>query len=382
MKKGLKLAVVYQVIMHYRLPFYKRISEDENYNFTLINGADQPGTKLLNADISNTNIKNEKLTTFRIKFRTNNSEGTMPVYPNLFFKLIRLSPQVIMSEGASSLVNAFTAFLYSRLFRRKFIWWSLGKLQNREFKGIRKVLNNLQIYIERKSDAIFTYSAQGMDYFKSIGIPAERIFVAVNVLDTNEKLREIEQYADLDLMANYQGCFNIAFIGSITKEKNIEVLIDALRVFNAKNNEVGKLHIIGDGKHIENLKNYIKLNLCTDSVILHGRINKGASAILQHCNLMVLPGLGGLAICEAMLNKLPVITGNADGTEYDLIDDSCGSIIEPLTVENLEEKIQFLFDNPDVAMLMGQSAFDRITNTHSFDKYYSQFEDAVEYVTK
>lgn len=116
------------------------------------------------------------------------------------------------------------------------------------------------------------------------------------------------------------------------------------------------------------------------AVIYFGRLNEGASKILGNCDLFVLPGLGGLAICEAMLNSLPIITGNADGTEYDLVDEENGFIIENMDIDNLCEKIEFLYLNPDIVKKMKLKSFERITNDLSFEKYYSVFKTMIEKV--
>ncbi|WP_339698165.1 glycosyltransferase family 4 protein [uncultured Marixanthomonas sp.] len=382
MPKKTKLVVLYQVIMHYRLPFYEKIAEDDLFDFDLFYGAGIPNTKLKNTSFSHTNIKSKKFFTIRLPFKTNNSKGAMPFYPFLFFRLIIANPKVIFSEGSSSLINASIAFLYAKLFGKKFIWWSLGKLKNRQFKGIRRQVKKWEIFIERRSDAIFTYSTQGENYFISNGIPKEKIFIGVNVLDTNKKLKEIKEYQNNTVNYSFQNYFNICFIGSITKSKNLDVLINVLSQFNKKYNNIGRLHVIGDGEYLEEIKNKTTKIGVAKQVVFHGRINKGASSILQYCDIMVLPGLGGLAICEAMLNKLPVITGIADGTEHDLIDDTNGFILENLNEEILLEKVSYLYTNEKIRKEMGRQSFEKITGIYHFDNYYQHFCNAVQYSLK
>lgn len=113
------------------------------------------------------------------------------------------------------------------------------------------------------------------------------------------------------------------------------------------------------------------------AVIYFGRLNEGASKILGNCDLFVLPGLGGLAICEAMLNSLPIITGNADGTEYDLVDEENGFIIENMDIDVLSEKIEYLYHNPEIVKQMKFKSFYRITNVYNFDNYYNVFKSMI-----
>ena len=366
--------------MHYRLGFYKRIASDNKFDFTLFYGKEDKGTKLVNADISATDIKNKKLWGFRIPFSTNNGKGTISISPFLFFELIYLSPQIVFSEGSSSIINSSLAFIYAKTFKKKFIWWSLGKLKNRKYTGLRKLINRWEKLIENNCDAIFTYSNQGKEYFLSRGVQKEKIFVGVNVLDTNEKLFEMQSFKNHKENWRYPNNFNLCFIGSILKEKNIELLIDALEIFNKKYFQKAKLHIIGDGVHLTKLNEYIKEKNLKPSVIFHGRINRGANVVLKQCQVMVLPGLGGLSICEGMLNSLPIITATADGTELDLVDRSNGFVIPNLTREVLFEKIEYLYLNPGIRTDMGKKSYKKITTVYSFDNYYEIFNEAVNFV--
>lgn len=380
--KKIKIAALYQVVMHYRLPLYLRMAQDADLDFTLLYGAGQKNTKQRNCDFPKNIIKSEKYFTVRLPFKTSSHAGTMPFYPNLFFNLIRLSPDVILSEGTSSLINASIAFLYAKIFRKKIIWWSMGLLRNKKNTGLRKILEYWEIFIERRSDAIFTYSHQGKDYFLRHQVSPDNIFVGVNVLDTNKKLAENKKLEHEKPDVGFDGYFNLVFIGSVIKVKKLDMLIDVLMLFNEKYGRKARLHIIGDGSYLDYIKEYAAEKKAEKDIVFYGRINEGASRILKQCDVMVLPGLGGLAICEAMLSALPVITGYADGTELDLIDESCGFIIPDMNRENLLEKIAELYFNPTLRKKMGEQAYTRITGEFHFDNYYEQLKKAIRHSLK
>src|SRR5690606_22831898 len=156
-------------------------------------------------------------------------------------------------------------------------------------------------------------------------VKPERIFVGVNVLDEKNKLLETKDSAERGFF--WSNKFNVVFIGTITKEKKIETVIDAISKLN--NGKVDFVfHIIGDGPYKNDLQLYIQKNIQNPgSIVFHGRINKGAGEVISKCDVMVLAGLGGLAICEGMINGLPIITGKADGTEFDLVDSKNGFVI-------------------------------------------------------
>jgi glycosyltransferase involved in cell wall biosynthesis len=61
------------------------------------------------------------------------------------------------------------------------------------------------------------------------------------------------------------------------------------------------------------------------------------------CDVFVLPGLGGLAINDAMMCGKPVICGEADGTEKDLIiDGTTGYLLHSQDDSIVNEIIQKL----------------------------------------
>jgi len=357
-----KIICLYQVIMHYRIPFYERLSNDNDFTFKLLYGRGKRGSKLVNSKVNLEKINKEELYDVRTP---------LPFTPCLFFKLVSENPSIIFSEGSSSLINSSIAFIYSKIFRKKFIWWSLGMLQNKKYSGFRKLINYWELFIEKHSDAIFTYSSRGAKYFLERGIDFAKIYTAVNVIDTSKKQIEISQTFEKGYLD--QTKFNIGFIGTIQKTKNLKLLIDVVNGLNEKYHDL-KLNLVGDGEYLNELLKYDGIN---EAIVFHGRINYGSSRILGNCDVFVLPGLGGLAICEGMLNKLPIITGNADGTEYDLVDETNGYVLEDINYNSLFEKIEYLYLNRDIAYRMGQNSYNKITNKLSFDNYYNVFKKII-----
>lgn len=375
--RKIKLVVLYQVIMHYRAPLYQMLEEDDRFDFLLYYGKGRAGTKLVNTNLSEYSFARKIIKEFRLSIGKN----SFAIWPSLIFKLIKLKPDVIFSEGSSSIFNSSIAFIYAKLFKKKFIWWSLGQLENKNYRGFRKFINKWELFIEKHSDAIFTYSTQGCNYFLSRGIDQDKIFIGVNVLDTTKKLKEVQKYKDIKVI-DKKNFFHIVFIGTITAEKNLELVIDVINELNLLGDKF-RLHIIGNGVYEVSLRQYIEhQGFDRNFYIFHGRINEGASRILKDCDLMVLPGLGGLAICDGMINSLPIITGKADGTELDLVDQSNGYVIQNLNKDILKDKIMYLFNNPIERSSMANSSFKRITEVFTFDKYYDKFVESVLYSLK
>jgi glycosyltransferase involved in cell wall biosynthesis len=81
-----------------------------------------------------------------------------------------------------------------------------------------------------------------------------------------------------------------------------------------------------------------------------------------------------------MISALPIISGLADGTELDLIDECNGFVTSEMSEEYLYEKLCHLHENPDVVKKMGKTSFEKITTIFSFDSYMEVFNKCLNYV--
>ena len=319
-------------------------------------------------------FKSTELTSFYVSYRTNVGASTLQIAPFLFFSLIRRNPDLILTEGASNIVNASIAFLYAKIFRKKIIWWSLGEIKNRTHLGIRKYLQNWIDFLAKHSDAIFTYSTQGENFFLSKGIPSHKIFKGINVNDTEQKLQKLQEIGDIPKKIG----FNIVFVGAITKGKNLEKLFDSYKQLKNKHSDI-YLHVIGDGTYLETIKQYAH-QLALYDVKFYGKVvGDNLSTLLLQFHVLVLPGMGGLAIVDGMLHSLPIICGKADGTEIDLVNDSCGFLKEDLDVNFLSEKLEYLYLHPQETKIMGMRGFERITQQFSINHYMQSLYQAINY---
>lgn len=371
----MKLLCLYQVMFQYRVGTYEAMAKLPDVDFELWHGKDVPNSKLKNYK-GEVAFKRRVLPTVRYSGKTNNGGISIAYHPFLFIKLIKHNPDVILTEGTSSILTSTVAFLYCKIFRKKIIWWSLGTLTGHTTKGLSSVVHRWAEYMERHSNAIFAYSTQAQDYFISIGVKPERIFKAINVINMESKIKSIK---DVGAIEKEEG-FNVAFVGAIAQTKKLEMLVDAVAELSKTITDI-KLHIIGDGDYLKTLKEYVSVNASNQNVVFHGRIVDGLNVELSKYQVLVLPGLGGLAIVDGMVSSLPIIAGRADGTELDLIEDGGnGFVVGNMTKEYLVEKLSYLYNNPAEVIRMGNESYSRITVPFSFDHYMGIFSDCLKYV--
>lgn len=371
----IKVAVLYRVIQHWRAPMFKRISDIEDLDLTVYYGADFEGTKVVSG--KDFNFKTKKLHTIKITGKAGSTNGRqMPYCPFLFFQLIKDRPDVILTEGASNFVNAMQGFLYARLFRKKFIWWGLGRLRDKFYEKSRK--NDFINRIERKCDAQLCYSSYAKEYYNYIGIPDEKIFVAVNVVDTDRIAAKTasEQFKNAKSIRHP---FTVLFVGALEPNKKVDMLIKAFGKFVEKRSDA-QLDIVGKGGSYDSLKQ-LKEDLNIKNVTFHGQVIEGLETYYAKADVFVLPGLGGLAISEAMAYGLPVIASVGDGCEVDLIKNGENGFRNPkLDEDDIVNYLCQMYDNPDLLEGMKKTSLEIIEQEHNVHTYINAISQAIHYV--
>lgn len=373
-QKLIKVAVLYRVIQHWRLPMFERLANSNGIDLTLYYGADFPGTKVVSAGKID-HVKSKKLSTIKISRKISTKAGRqMPFCPTLFWRLIIDRPDVILTEGSSNFANAFQGFLYAKLFGRKIIWWGLGKLQN-ETKNSRK--DDFIRFFEKRCDAQLVYSSVGKEYYESMGYPSKQIFTAVNVVDT-DKIAAIRSTAEYQNSLNQKRGFNILYVGAIFPRKRVDMLVKAYANFS-KDKEDVTLTIVGDGSSLKEIRSLAK-SLDIKSITFTGQIIEGSYKYFAIADVFVLPGMGGLAISEAMAHELPVIVSVGDGCEVDLVDSTNGFRDVNLNENSLAEYLQILYEDREKLVRLKTASLDKIANCYNVHTYINAIVNCIKSV--
>jgi len=374
MSQKTKVIILYRVVQEWRRPVFERLAK--KLNLAVFHGPDFEGSKVVNTK-KRTAFRRKKLTSFKLRKPGKNGLIAMPISPFLFFSLIKESPDVIITEGASNLFNALIGFIYCKIFGKRFIWWSLGKLNGTQHTGFRKKIDTLVQFLERNANAVISYSSLGKKYFESIGVKSENIFVAVNVVDTATKLQELEMSQE-NLVSKPNDIFTVLSVGALTPLKKIDLLIKAFsdlekRVKNAK------LIIVGDGPERQRLEKLAE-KLDIKKIEFTGKVFDGVSRYFLNSDVFVLPGLGGLAVSEAMFYGLPVIASIGDGCEKDLISHQEDGIIdEDLSKESLTKYLYELNTDAEKLAQMKRGAKRKIEEKYNIHTYLAKVLEAVQY---
>jgi glycosyltransferase involved in cell wall biosynthesis len=165
-------------------------------------------------------------------------------------------------------------------------------------------------------------------------------------------------------------------VGVQVPKKKTELLVEAFRLLRTSREDLA-LVIVGDGPHKQTLVHQVETQRIPD-VLFAGEIIDDVGVYFSMADVFVLPGLGGLAINEAMAYGLPVICAEGDGTEKDLVlPEITGLFFRQDDAVDLANTIESLLSAPDSVKRMGALARLHIFKVASMSCMLDRFVNAV-----
>ena len=302
-----KVAIIYNYIAHYRIPIFNLLSKDKNVDYTIY-----AGTK----------------TDIAIRTAPEILEKTPPEIGGLKWKkitnvwflkyflwqkgILRLSISkeinTLIFLGNMYYFSTWLAAFVGRLSGKKIIFWTHGYIRNE--KNIQGVIRSL---FYRLAHEYLVYGNRARDILISKGFNEKRIHLIYNSLDYDEQVRirkHSQRLNKLDLFKNPD--LPIAgFIGRLTSQKKIEVLIESFARL-IKQGNLANLLIIGDGQKRNELQERVRKHEITDYVLFYGECfdEKKIYQLMNLMNVVVSPGEVGLTAIHSLTYGIPVLTHN------------------------------------------------------------------------
>lgn len=266
--------------------------------------------------------------------------------------------------------------LYQLLFAKKkfkLVLWGIGVAAG---YGIRydssKLRSSIYKAMIKKADAVIFYSDYPKEKYTKEGISQEKMFVANNTVKINK----------IDLDSNRK---DLLFIGTLYKEKRIDLLIEEYRKAYEMNNELPILRIIGDGPEKQNIESLINKYNLKDKIVMLGKITD--ENVLQDYYsktlLCISPDQAGLSVQKSMgygtvfVTSKNAITG---GEIFDIKNNETGILFNDFG--DLSGIILDSINNKDKYIQIGNNAYDFYWNNRTIDRKVEGFKKTIEYVTK
>ncbi len=263
----------------------------------------------------------------------------------------KLNPDVIITEANPRMLDTRSLRSYATRHHIPLVGWGLGTTNffGHGFSRFRRWRRSTTL---RRFDGVVAYSELAREqYIQECGCDPESVFVAHNATTSPPLASERRTPPPIGPDA---ARFEIVSIGRLVQQKNYELLLSAVARIREQDASL-RIVLIGDGPHRATLESRARaLNVpCEFTGHLEGPALRQRA---QAADLFVLPGLGGLAIQQAMSFGLPIIASEADGTERDLIRTN-GWRFESGNIDSLVSAIRSASADPQATALAGEESF-------------------------
>lgn len=274
------------------------------------------------------------------------------------FREIWRADLIIVINANRNLLNLFLLLL-SRLGWKKVAFW--GHEQNYQRTALR-LRDRVKQWLVLLPDWWFAYTEQTASRLKSSGFNPRHLTTINNAIDTSAFAQQVDSVSEMELssMRDQLGLFEedrvALYCGSLYAEKRISLLLDAASLI-AKKNPRFRLLIVGGGADVAIVRKACELNPFIRYI---GPLFGRDKAICYSLSEVVInPGLVGLAILDAFAARRPLITlsDSLHSPEIAYLSHDENGLILDGGVESLADGVMRIINSPEVYARLQGGAF-------------------------
>jgi len=357
-----KLAVQQRVLPSYRVPFFDALAGVCEQGLSIFAGLP------LKDEALDTGAVLMKANFFKAKNVHLFSGGLYSCWQvNICRWLQSWQPQVLIMEANPRYPCSWFAIRWMHAHAGKVIGWGLGSPQPKGQCGPARLFWRKKFI--SKFDALITYSQFGMREYAALGFPEQRIFKAPNAVAPKPTHLLVER------PTKFRGEQPIIlFVGRLQERKRIDQLIRACALLQTTHRPA--LWIVGDGPMRAQLESLAR-EIYPSAKFYGAQHGNDLEMLFRSADLFVLPGTGGLAVQQAMSFGLPVIVGEADGTQSDLVRSENGWVLENSTPQNLSKAIQWALEDIHLLRKMGAASYQIVSEEVNLERMVKVFTEVV-----
>ncbi len=274
------------------------------------------------------------------------------------------SDLVIIDQGNKFLLNHLLLQL-ARLGSHRVALWGHGRNHR---PGQIAVAEWYRCRAIRWSSWWFAYTEKEAEYLVLSGVPATKITVIDNSIDTR-KLRDQLQGLRTDEISSISKELQIPqtaktgiFCGMLDESKGVRFLIEASQLIKARVSDF-HLIIVGGGRDECEIR-----RLAEKFAWIHvvgPRFGREKAALLAISDVFLLPGAVGLAILDAFASSLPLVTTKlpTHGPELEYLENGKNGMITEHNVSSYANAVASLLCSPEVLQLY------KLAASQSCDRY-------------
>lgn len=331
----MKLCAIFNFASHYRWEIYSKIDKTFDTKFLF-------GEKLLAKGTEGIEGLKPEL------FKDANYVQNKKVFSEFYWQsgvlgYIRKDYDRYLMVGEPFCLSTWALMIVSKFYKNKKVFlWTHGWYGRESF--IRKIIKKTFFKL---ADGILTYGNYARNLMIEEGFSSNKIDTIYNSLEYSTQLKLRAEQKETDIYKNIFKHDNktIVFIGRLTKQKQLDLLLDALATLKDKGKNYN-LCLIGNGEELENLKAKTKDLKLQDNVNFYGACYDEATTaeLLYNADVCVSVGNVGLTAIHALSFGCPVITHNnfpMQMPEFESIKEGeTGFFFEYNNIDSLAEKIE------------------------------------------
>lgn len=379
----MKVAFFQPYLAKWRIDFLDRYISESNYDVIVYDGGFKSKSDEKSVSNNSANFPTKILKSLSLNLSFKSQRYPLYFSPFLIVHLLKDRPDVVITEGEINFINNISIYFYCFLFKKKYIWWSLGKVRTRKKNLLNKFLDPLIDFLLYRADCVMTRNTWARDYYVAQKkLPKSRVITAPNSMDEKKALSDVCESKVKALKAANFGKQIILYVGALTEAKKPRDLLEAFNILVHKVTEKKvKLWFVGDGPEFNVLKKMTKDMDLEKDVCFFGKIFEGVGSYFAAADLVVVPGLGGLVINHAMIFGKPVISRVADGTEVDLIkNNQTGLLINDQKIESLASAVSYALE-PEQLLRMSNNARALVKESWNMGIMIKRVNDCIDLVT-
>lgn len=320
----MKVAIVQRILAPYRVETFRRLAARPGIDLTVFHGPGIPSGQFHGVE-NPEGLRTHRLLTLPMNMTFGDKDYYMVFHPGLVARLERGRFDVVLGEGATNILNNIPLALWCRARGVPLVVWDSGLHGSRPMTRVRRLGEPIHSRILRGATACVGYGDVSIEYFGSLGIDRERMFVARNTLDMGALQKERETWAhrraELGAMRAALDLGDrrlILHVGSLYPNKALDPLLRAFAHLERDGEPVG-LVIIGDGPDRQRLERLSGALGCKGVRFL-GKRTSDVVAYALLSEIAVIPTRATIAVNVMLGYGLPVVVAADRGPEQEVIE--------------------------------------------------------------
>jgi glycosyltransferase involved in cell wall biosynthesis len=339
--KNIKVMLITNIISPYRIPLFNSIAEKGVVNFKAAALAEREKNRKWEFNKEKISFDYQILDGYHWFIWNKRREIAVHLNKGILKNILEYNPDIVITSGYDSLAY-WQAFLYCKLYRKKYILWNGTTLLSAgKIKGIKGFLKSVII---RGADGYIAYGTKAKEYLEYFGAKVKNIYISTNTVDMDYFHSKVMEYRNKENFIKERKKYPkylLLYVGQLIRRKGIVQVLRALNIL--EDPEIGLL-IVGSGPEEANLKAFCKENKLQKVFFEGFQQQEMLPKYYALTDIFILPSfeeVWGLVVNEALASGLYVLSSKFAGVSYDLIREGWnGEIFEPNNIKEIVSMIK------------------------------------------